>query len=92
MLAPRTVHPGISPVAVVTKGTRIRATLLLAVAALRLVIIRAALVLRHLWTILLIHWLSILRLSQLLAILSAVVGVAVLRLVMLCAEVGSSEA
>jgi len=77
--------------AVVTKRTRIRAALLLAIAALRLVEFRAALVLRHLRTILLIHLWPILGLPQLLGILIAIIGVPELCLVVLCTEIGRGE-
>jgi hypothetical protein len=68
-----------------------RAVLLLAVAALRLVKFRAALVLRHFRTILLIHLWPILSLAQLLPILPAVIGFSELGLIVLRTEIRCRE-
>ena len=91
LLAVGTVHPSTSTLTVVTKRSRMRAVLLLAVAALCLVKFRAALVLRHFRTILLIHLWPILRLAQLLAILPAVIGLSELGLIVLGTEIRRRE-
>jgi hypothetical protein len=68
-----------------------RAALLLTVAALRLVRFRAALVLRHFRSILLIHFWTILSLAQLLAILPSIIGPLELGLIVLRTEIRARD-